>query len=68
MITVEKQLELRDKLQKGLELTYERLLEFKKQKNSKLVIWKDNKVVKVPHFWMKNPSVCLWYYSNHLFQ
>ena len=47
MITVEKQLELRDKLQKGLELTYERLLEFKKQKNSKLVIWKDNKVVKV---------------------
>lgn len=47
MSNEEKHLEFINKFQKGLELTYERLLEFKKQKKSKLVIWKDNKVVKV---------------------
>ncbi|HET8829544.1 MAG TPA: hypothetical protein VFM79_09380 [Pelobium sp.] len=45
--TVEKQNELRDKIIAGLELTYKRLIEFKKQKNSVLVIMKDNKIVKV---------------------
>src|SRR5690606_4450820 len=34
MTTVEKQLELRDKILLGLEKTYEKLIEFKKQKNS----------------------------------
>ena len=47
MTTVEKQLELRDKILIGLETVYERLLEFKKQKNTELVILKDNKVLKI---------------------
>jgi len=31
----------------GLELAYKRLLEFKKQKNSELVIYKDGKIVRI---------------------
>ena len=38
MTTVEKQLELKDKIQIGLEKVYEKLIEFKKQKNTELVI------------------------------
>ena len=45
--TVEQQLELRDKIVRGLEITYEKLIEFKRQKNSELVIMKDNKIVRV---------------------
>ncbi|WP_162926599.1 hypothetical protein [Pedobacter chitinilyticus] len=47
MTTVEKQIELRDKLVVGLEKVYEKLIEFKKQKKSELVIIKDGKVVKI---------------------
>jgi hypothetical protein len=47
MTTVEKQIELRNKILLGLEKTYEKLLEFKKQKNSELVVIRDNKVVKI---------------------
>lgn len=47
MTTVEKQIELRDKLVLGLEKVYEKLIEFKKQKKSELVIIKDGKVVKI---------------------
>lgn len=47
MTTVEKQIELRDKILVGLEIVYDRLIEFKKLKNTELVIMKDNKVVKV---------------------
>lgn len=47
MTTVEKQLELKDKILLGLEKVYERLIEFKKQKNTELVIIKDNKIVKI---------------------
>ena len=43
----EKQIELFDKIVVGLELTYQRLIEFKKQKNSVLVIMQDDKIVKV---------------------
>ncbi len=43
----EKQTELFDKISVGLELTYKRLIEFKKQKNSVLVIMKEGKIVKV---------------------
>lgn len=32
---------------KGLEKVYERLIEFKKMKNSELVIMRDNKIVKI---------------------
>jgi hypothetical protein len=47
MTTVEKQMELKEKILKGLELTWVRLIEFKKQKNSVLVIMKDGKIVKI---------------------
>ena len=47
MTTVEKQIELKNKILIGLEKVYERLIEFKKQKNSELVIIKDNKIVKI---------------------
>jgi len=47
MTTVEKQTELKDKILVGLEKVYERLIEFKKLKNSDLVILRDNKVVKI---------------------
>ncbi|HEV7347740.1 hypothetical protein [Telluribacter sp.] len=47
MTTVEKQNELRDKIMVGLEKVYERLIEFKKQKNSELVVMRDNKIVKI---------------------
>jgi hypothetical protein len=47
MTTVEKQIELRDKILLGLEKVYERLIEFKKQKKTELVVMKDDKVVKI---------------------
>lgn len=45
MKTVERQLELKEKVLAGLEKTYERLIAFKKQKNSVLVVMRDNKIV-----------------------
>lgn len=47
MTAFEKSIEQRNKILLGLEEAYARLLEFKKQKNSVLVIIKDNKIVKV---------------------
>jgi hypothetical protein len=47
MTTVEKQLELKDKILIGLEKVYEKLIEFKKLKNTELVILRDNKIVKI---------------------
>lgn len=45
MTSIEKQLEEEAKILKGLELAYERLIEFKKSKNSLLVVIRDNKIV-----------------------
>jgi len=47
MTTIQEQNELKDKIIKGLELAYKRLLEYKKMKNSELVILKDGKIVMV---------------------
>ena len=47
MTTVEKQIELKNKIMLGLEKVYERLIEFKKQKNTELVVMRDNKIVKI---------------------
>lgn len=47
MITVEEQNELRDKILKGLEISYEKLIAYKKYKNSVLVVMRDNKIVKI---------------------
>ncbi|MBK8846822.1 MAG: hypothetical protein IPO27_09875 [Bacteroidetes bacterium] len=47
MTTVEKQIELRNKILVGLEKVYEKLVEFKKQKNTELVVMRGNKIVKI---------------------
>ncbi len=44
---IEQQLEEKAKILKGLEIVYERLIAFKKLKNSELVILRDNKIVKI---------------------
>ena len=38
----------RDKILKGLEEAYRKLVEFKKLKKSPLVIYKDGKIVEIP--------------------
>lgn len=47
MTKKDKQIELKEKIVKGLEKVYERLIEFKKEKNSELVVMKGNKIVKI---------------------
>jgi hypothetical protein len=47
MTTVREQMEMRDKILVGLEKAYEKLLEYKRQKNSYLVVIRDNKIVKI---------------------
>lgn len=47
MTTIEIQAEETKKILKGLEKVYEKLLEFKKSKNSELVVIRDNKIVRV---------------------
>lgn len=47
MTIVEIQIEEKKRILEGLEKVYERLLEFKKLKNSELVVLRDNKIVKI---------------------
>lgn len=47
MTTIEIQIEEKTKILKGLEKVYEKLLVFKKLKNSELVVLRDNKIVKI---------------------
>lgn len=47
MTTTEIQAEEINKTLKGLEKVYEKLIEFKKSKNSELVVIRDNKIVKI---------------------
>ena len=47
MTTIEIQIEEKNKILKGLEKVYEKLLVFKKLKNSDLVVLRDNKIVKI---------------------
>lgn len=47
MTTLEKQIELRNRILKGLEITYEKLLVFKKDKNTELVVMRDNRITKI---------------------
>jgi hypothetical protein len=47
MTQKDKQIELKDKIVKGLEKVYERLIEFKKTKNSELVVMRGTKIVKI---------------------
>jgi hypothetical protein len=47
MTTTEKHIEEKNKILKGLEKVYEKLIEFKRMKNSELVILSDNKIIKI---------------------
>ena len=47
MTASEKQEEIFKKIIVGLDLVWERLIEFKKQKNSEIVILKGNKIVRI---------------------
>ncbi len=47
MTTEDKQIELRDKIVKGLEKVYDKLIEFKKEKKSELVIMQGDKIVRI---------------------
>jgi hypothetical protein len=47
MTTIEIQIQEQKKILKGLEKVYEKLLEFKKTKNSELVILRENKIVRI---------------------
>lgn len=47
MTTVKEQMELKDKLLAGLDKTYQKLIEYKKQKNSVLVVMRDGKITHI---------------------
>ena len=46
-MTAQEWIEVKHKILKGLELSYEKLLAEKKAKNGKLVILRDNKIVTI---------------------
>ena len=46
-MTTENKIETREKILKGLEKAYEKMLEFKRKNNSEIVIIKENKIVKI---------------------
>lgn len=46
-MTAAEKIEQKNKILAGLELTYKKLLEYKKQKNSELVVIRDNKIVRI---------------------
>lgn len=47
MTTIQIHKEEKDKILKGLEKVYEKLLEFKKAKNSELVVIRGNKITRI---------------------
>ena len=47
MTIIEIQIDEKNKILKGLEKVYEKLLEFKKNNNSELVVLRDNKIIKI---------------------
>lgn len=46
-MTQENREEKRDKIVKGLEKAYEKMVEFKRNNNSEIVILKENKIIKI---------------------
>ncbi|MBK7958629.1 MAG: hypothetical protein IPK03_11275 [Bacteroidetes bacterium] len=46
-MTTELKIEIRNKILKGLEMAYEKMIAFKKEHKSELVIIQDNKIVKI---------------------
>jgi hypothetical protein len=46
-MTPKQQLERQEKIVAGLKIAYQRMLEFKRQKNSELIVVRDGKVVRI---------------------
>ena len=46
-MTTENKIERREKILKGLEKAYEKMLEFKRKNNSEVVIMREDKIVKI---------------------
>jgi hypothetical protein len=46
-MTTQTKIEHKNKILKGLEKAYEKMLEFKKERKSELVIMQDDKIVKI---------------------
>ena len=46
-MTAHERIEMKNKIQKGLEISFAKLLKEKKAKNSELIILRDNKIVAV---------------------
>jgi len=46
-MTTQERIEIKDKIQKGLELAYEKLLAEKRAKNEELVVLRDNEIVMI---------------------
>ena len=46
-MTTENKIERRNKILKGLEKAYEKMLDFKRKNNSEIVIIRENKIVKI---------------------
>jgi hypothetical protein len=46
-MTKEDKIDRRNKILEGLKKAYEKMLEFKKEKKSELVVIKDNKIVRI---------------------
>jgi hypothetical protein len=46
-MTTEAKIELKNKIIYGLEKAYEKMLEFKRQKNSEIVIIRENKIIRI---------------------
>ena len=47
MTIYEQQIELRDRIQKALDTVYAKVVEFKKQKGTEIVIIKDGKITRI---------------------
>jgi sulfur carrier protein ThiS len=52
--------EQREKIVKGLELTYQKLVEFKKSKNSPLIVSKNGKVIAVKPEQVQPKTIYKW--------
>jgi hypothetical protein len=46
-MNLEEQLERQEKIAAGLKIAYARMLEFKRQKNSEVVVMRDGKIVRI---------------------
>ncbi len=53
--------EQREKIVKGLELTYKKLIEFKKNKNSPLIISKNGEVIELDPEKAQPTTIYKWY-------